>query len=91
MAGTKNISMENYQWGHFAAIMVDFVVFIVIAYLAFRIKQKIFTSVTFKDDTKKKYVKLRLDIIFWLSLIVGVVTMFGLIPVFKDYDQIIIS
>ena len=91
MAATKNISMESYQWGHFAAIIVDFIVFIVIAYLAFRIKQKISTSAGFKDDTKKKYIKLRLDIIFWLSLIVGIVTMFGLIPVFKDYDQIIIS
>ena len=91
MTGTKNISMESYQWGHFAAIAVDFVVFIVIAYVAFRVKQKVLTSIKFKDNSNKKYIKLRLDIIFWLSLIVGIVTILGLIPVFKDYDQIIIS
>lgn len=91
MAGTKNISMESYQWGHFAAIIVDFIVFIVIAYLAISVKKKIFRSMTFRENDDKKYIKFRLNIIFWLSLIVGIVTIFGLIPVFKDYDQIIIS
>lgn len=91
MAGTKNISMEGYQWGHFAAIMVDFIVFIAIAYLAFNVKKKVFSSMTLRESSKNNYVKLRLNIIFWLSLIVGIVTILGLIPVFKDYDQIIIS
>ena len=89
---TKTISESSYRWGHFAAIMIDFIIFIIIAYLAFVIKIRISSSnKSVRRKSNEKYINFRLNIIFWLSLIIGFVTLFGLIPIFTDYDEITIS
>lgn len=85
----KNISMSSYQWGHFGAIMADVVVFGVIAFFAYRTRILILNSRG--NMLRKSTLLLNLNIIFWLSIVVAFITLLGLIPVFKDYDRIIIS
>lgn len=85
----KNISMSGYQWGHFGAIMFDVVAFGTIAFFAYRTRQSIFYS---KGNTLgKEKILFNLSIIFWLSIVVAFITLLGLIPIFKDYDEIVIS
>ena len=85
----KNISMASYQWGHFGAILADVVVFSVIAFFSYRSRISIINS---SGNTFRKTTLLfNLNVIFWLSIIVAFITLLGLIPVFKDYDRIIIS
>jgi hypothetical protein len=84
----KTISRHGYQWGHFGAIMADTIVFLIIAFLAFnsrRLYQKQKENFIFKS------VVTNLTVIIWLSLIFAIITLLGLIPVFKDYDKIIIE
>lgn len=88
---TKLISESSYRWGHFGAIMADFIIFIIIAYLAFMIKIRLSSSKGVRRKSNEKYINFRLNVIFWLSLVVGIITLFGLIPIFKDYDEIKIS
>ena len=85
----KNISMSSYQWGHFGAIMFDVIVFSIIAFFAFRTREMVLHSN--KNILRKGKIALNLSIIFWISIVVAIVTLLGLIPVFKDYDRIIIS
>ena len=85
----KNISMSAYQWGHFGAIMFDVIVFSIIAFFAFRTREMVLRSN--KNILRKGKIALNLSIIFWISIVVAIVTLLGLIPVFKDYDRIIIS
>lgn len=85
----KNISMSAYQWGHFGAIMFDVIVFSVISFFAFRTREMVLRSN--KNILRKGKIALNLSIIFWISIVVAIVTLLGLIPVFKDYDRIIIS
>ena len=85
----KNISMSSYQWGHFGAIMADVVVFSVIAFFSYRTRTSILNG---SGNTLRKTTLLfNLNVIFWLSIVVAFITLLGLIPVFKDYDRIIIS
>ena len=85
----KNISMASYQWGHFGAIMADVIVFSVIAFFAYRTRTLIINSSG--NILRKTTLLFNLNVIFWLSIIVAFITLLGLIPVFKDYDRIIIS
>jgi hypothetical protein len=85
----KNISMASYQWGHFGAIMADVIVFGVIAFFAYRSRISIINSSG--NSLRKTTLLFNLNVIFWLSIIVAFITLLGLIPVFKDYDRIIIS
>ena len=85
----KHISMDGYQWGHFGAIIFDVIVFAIIAFFAYRTKGLIINSR--KNVLKRSTITFNLNIIFWLSLVVAFVTLLGLIPVFKNYDRIIIS
>ena len=81
--------MSSYQWGHFGAIMFDVIVFSVISFFAFRTREMVLRSN--KNILRKGKIALNLSIIFWISIVVAIVTLLGLIPVFKDYDRIIIS
>ena len=85
----KDISMESYQWGHFAAIIVDAIIFSVIAYLAWSVKGMIKREE--KNFLDKGIAITRLKIIFWLGVFFAFITLLGLIPVFKDYDEIVIN
>ena len=92
MAGPKHISMEGYQWGHFGAIMADTIVFLIIAYLAYKIKSRISVSVSNNSQKIKGFNPVySLNWIIGLSLVFALVTLLGLIPIFKDYDEINIS
>jgi magnesium-transporting ATPase (P-type) len=88
----KNISMETYQWSHFAAIMVDVIVFLIIAYLSYRIRNVVFLNDKNSVNTLAvKKIRTAAFWIFWISIIIAIVTLFGLWPVFTDYDKIIIE
>lgn len=86
---TKDVSKSSYQWGHFGAIMFDVIVLAIIAFFAYRSRQLI--GYSGKTSIKRSRVYFNLSIIFWLSIIVSIITLFGLIPVFQNYERIIIS
>tara|TARA_R110001592_G_scaffold207803_4_gene458783 strand:- start:583 stop:864 length:282 start_codon:yes stop_codon:yes gene_type:complete len=85
----KRVSMEGYQWGHFGAIIADVVVFSIIAYLAKSTANKIRN--TKKFIYKETSLIFNLKVIFWLSLIFAIITLFGLWPIFnQDTDEDIV-
>ena len=85
----KHISMSGYQWGHFGAIMFDAIVFTIIAFFAFRTREMILNSNS--NVLRKTKIAFNLSVIYWLSIVVAFITLLGLIPVFRDYDRIVIS
>jgi len=93
----KEISNAAYQWGHFGVIIFEVIIFSIIAYLAFRIKNspEVLKDVnTFGNgDTKFKRkisslrrIKVFTTIIFWISILMIILSLLGLIPVFKNYE-----
>ena len=68
----KEISNSAYQWGHFGVIVFEVIIFSIIAYLAFRIKN---APEVLKDVNT-----------FWVSIFMIVLSLLGLIPVFKNYE-----
>ena len=92
MSDVKHISKSGYKWGHFGAIMADTVVFLIIAYFAFKIGNKIkILRVSNENGSLKKSISYKLNWILGLSLVFALVTLLGLIPIFKNYDEIKIS
>ena len=85
----KDISMENYQWSHFGAIIADVIVLGVIAYFSFKSKQIIISSDS--NIIRKKALVFNLNLIFWLSIVVAFITLLGLVPIFMKYSKITIS
>lgn len=85
----KNVSLESYQWGHFGAIMFDVIISLIIAILAYRSRNMILNSG--RTAIKKNILKLNLTIIFWLSVVVSIITLLGLIVIFNGDDKIIIN
>ena len=71
MGETKDISMKNYQWSHFGAILFDVILgSIIIRYTYGR-----------KDRRGS----------FYVGVILVLFSLLGLIPVFQDYEKIVIS
>ena len=94
---TKEISNAAYQWGHFGVILFDIIVSSIIIYLAYRIKNspEVLKNVnTFGNGDKifkrkissLRRIKLFANIIIWISVLVIVISLLGLIPVFKNYE-----
>ena len=96
MSGTKHISMDSYQWGHFAVIMFDIIVYGVIAFLAVRVRNSIDTKMyMIEGNSIKRYqssvnvnIRRSATIILYLSAFMILFTTLGLWTVFKDYDKI---
>jgi len=93
----KEISNSVYQWGHFGVIIFEVIIFSIIAYLSFRIKNapEVLKDIsTFgNSDTKFKRkisslrrIKVFAMVIFWISLFMIVLSLLGLIPVFQNYE-----
>ena len=94
---TKEISNAAYQWGHFGVILFEIIVSSIIIYLAYRIKNspEVLKNVnTFGNGDKifkrkissLRRIKLFANIIIWISVLVIVISLLGLIPVFKNYE-----
>lgn len=85
----KNVSMAAYQWGHFGAIMFDVIISVIIAVLAYRSRSMILRSN--KKAIERGILTFNLNIIFWLSVLVSIITIMGLIVIFQGDDKIIIN
>jgi magnesium-transporting ATPase (P-type) len=89
MSEDKRISKQSYQWGHFGVIIAEALVFSGIGYLAWK------TNYLIKHSNgnvlQKSKINRNLTIIFWISVIFLIITFLSLIPVFKDYNRIIIE
>jgi len=94
---TKEISNAAYQWGHFGVILFEIIVSSIIIYLAYRIKNspEVLKNVnTFGNGDKifkrkissLRRIKLFANIIIWISVLVIIISLLGLIPVFKNYE-----
>lgn len=93
----KEISNAAYQWGHFGVILFEIIVSSIIIYLAYRIKNspEVLKNVnTFGNGDKifkrkissLRRIKLFANIIIWISVLVIIISLLGLIPVFKNYE-----
>ncbi len=93
---TKEISNAAYQWGHFGVILFEIIVSSIIIYLAYRIKNspEVLKNVnTFGNGDKifkrkissLRRIKLFANIIIWISVLVIIISLLGLIPVFNNY------
>ncbi len=68
---TKEISRDQYAWGHFGVILFHLIISGALIYMAFR----------FPGEKKaKRY-------IFFLGLILGLVSVLALIPIFNHYNE----
>jgi predicted membrane protein len=94
----KEISMKTYQLSHFGVIIFEVLVYGLIAYLSFRVKESLkymkeASIIAGKNKIKRKsnisLVNTRLfaTIIFWTSIFMIIFNLFGLWPVFKDYPE----
>lgn len=93
----KEISNAAYQWGHFGVIIFEVIIYAIFIYLAYRIKNapEVLRNVnTFGNGDKKfkrkisslRRIKLFANIIIWLSALLILLSLLGLIPVFKNYE-----
>lgn len=93
----KEISNAAYQWGHFGVIIFEVIIYIIFIYLAYRIKNapEVLREVnTFTRGNKKirtrqasrRRIKVFANIIIWLSVLLIILSLLGLIPVFKNYE-----
>ena len=93
----KEISNAAYQWGHFGVILFEIIVSSIIIYLAYRIKNspEVLKNInTFGNGDKifkrkissLRRIKLFANIIIWISVLVIIISLLGLIPVFKNYE-----
>lgn len=96
MSGTKHISMDSYQWGHFAVILFDVIVYAIIAFFAVRIRNSIDTEMyRIEGNTIKRHksvvnvnIRKYATYTLYISVFMIIFTTLGLWPVFKDYDKI---
>ena len=93
----KEISNAAYQWGHFGVIAFEVIVSAIIIYLAYRIKNapEVLKEISiFKGNNTKinvrqaslRRIKLFANIIIWISVLAIILSLLGLIPVFKNHD-----
>ena len=93
----KEISNSAYQWGHFGVIIFEVIVSSIIIYLAYRIKNapevlreiSIFEGKNAKINVRQaslRRIKLFANIIIWVSVLVIILSLLGLIPVFKNHE-----
>lgn len=93
----KEISNAAYQWGHFGVIIFEVIIYIIFIYLAYRIKNapgvlkevNTFTRGNKKIRTRqasRRRIKVFANIIIWLSVLLIILSLLGLIPVFKNYE-----
>lgn len=93
---TKEISNKAYQWGHFGVIVAEVIVYAIFIYLAYRIQNSPYVlreirltgnkGTLSKQDASLRKIKLFSTIIIWVSVLMIIVTLLGLIPVFKNYE-----
>ena len=93
----KEISNAAYQWGHFGVIIFEIIIFSIFIYLAYRIKNapEVLKEVnTFSNGNKKirtgqasrRRIRFFANIIIWVSVFMIILSLLGLIPVFKNYE-----
>ena len=94
---TKEISNAAYQWGHFGVIIFEIIIYAIIIYLAFRIKNspEVLQDIkTFGNGDRKlkrkisslRRIKIFANVIIWLLVLLIILNLLGLIPIFKNYE-----
>jgi Na+/melibiose symporter-like transporter len=68
---TKKISRDGYAWGHFGVILFHLLIAGSLIYMAYR----------FPGEKKAK------QYLFFLGLILGIVSILALIPTFNHYNE----
>ena len=92
----KEISNKAYQWGHFAVIIVEIIVYAIFIYLAYRIKNSPYVlreirltgnqGTLSKQDASLRRIKLFSTIIIWISVVMIILTALATIPISKKYE-----
>ena len=71
MVTVKQVSKDGFAWGHFGTILFHLLIAIALLYLSYR---------TPSEEKVKRW-------LFWLGLILCVVSILAMIPIFMYYNK----